>query len=151
VIRVERGWDGVAGEALAPKSKSGIRTIPIPLVLRLTLVAYRLSVGNPDAGLVFPSDDDPDRPISYGGIRSRAKKAWAGEEWEDFLPHSARHSYASFAIGAGVNAKALSKYMGHASIQVTFDRYGHLFPGNEGEAAALLDEYFGESEDQEAA
>jgi hypothetical protein len=31
--------------------------------------------------------------------------------------------------------------MGHASIQITFDRYGHLMPGNEDEAAGLLDAY----------
>ena len=29
--------------------------------------------------------------------------------------------------------------MGHASITVTVDRYGHLFPGSEEEAAGLLD------------
>jgi integrase len=31
--------------------------------------------------------------------------------------------------------------MGHSSIQITFDRYGHLMPGNEEEAAMLLDAY----------
>jgi hypothetical protein len=31
--------------------------------------------------------------------------------------------------------------MGHSSIAVTFDLYGHLFPGNEAEAAELLDSY----------
>jgi integrase len=44
-------------------------------------------------------------------------------------------------IAAGVNAKALTTYMGHSSITVTFDRYGHLMPGNEEEAAGLLDAY----------
>jgi hypothetical protein len=44
-------------------------------------------------------------------------------------------------IAAGVNAKALSTYMGHASITITLDRYGKLFPGNEDEAAGLLDAY----------
>lgn len=44
-------------------------------------------------------------------------------------------------IAAGVNAKALSSYMGHASVTITLDRYGHLFPGNEEEAAGLLDAY----------
>lgn len=44
-------------------------------------------------------------------------------------------------IAAGVNAKALSTYMGHASIKITLDRYGHLMPGNEAEAADLLDTY----------
>ena len=31
-------------------------------------------------------------------------------------------------IAAGVNAKELATYMGHASITITLDRYGHLFP-----------------------
>jgi len=31
--------------------------------------------------------------------------------------------------------------MGHASVVITLDRYGHLMPGNEHEAAALLDAY----------
>jgi integrase len=44
-------------------------------------------------------------------------------------------------IATGVNAKALSTYMGHGSITITLDRYGHLMPGNEEEAAALLDRY----------
>ncbi|MGH7966336.1 MAG: site-specific integrase, partial [Candidatus Binatia bacterium] len=48
---------------------------------------------------------------------------------------------ASLMIAAGVNAKALATYMGHASVMITLDRYGHLLPGNEGEAAALLDAY----------
>ena len=44
-------------------------------------------------------------------------------------------------IAAGVNAKALSTYMGHANIAITLDRYGHLMPGSEEEAAGLLDGY----------
>jgi hypothetical protein len=44
-------------------------------------------------------------------------------------------------IDAGVNAKALSAYMGHSSIDVTFDLYGHLMPGSEAEAASLLEAY----------
>jgi integrase len=44
-------------------------------------------------------------------------------------------------IASGVNAKALASYMGHASVTITYDRYGHLMPGNESEAAALLDAY----------
>jgi integrase len=48
-------------------------------------------------------------------------------------------------IAAGVNAKALCDYMGHSSITVTYDRYGHLMPGSHAEAAVLLDEYLGRS------
>jgi integrase len=57
--------------------------------------------------------------------------------------HQARHTYASFMIAAGANAKALSLFMGHSSIKVMFDLYGHLMPGTEAEAAALLDRFLG--------
>ena len=52
-----------------------------------------------------------------------------------------RRDHERLLIAAGVNIKALSTYMGHASITITLDRYGHLFPGSEEEAAALVDAY----------
>jgi integrase len=55
--------------------------------------------------------------------------------------HECCHTFASLMIAAGVNAKALSTYMGHSTISITLDRYGHLMPGNEAEAAGLLDAY----------
>jgi hypothetical protein len=44
-------------------------------------------------------------------------------------------------IAAGVNVKALSEFLGHASITITLDRYGHLLPGSLAESASLLDAY----------
>jgi integrase len=44
-------------------------------------------------------------------------------------------------IAAGANVRALASYMGHASVTITLDRYGHLMPGNEEQAAGLLDAY----------
>jgi hypothetical protein len=38
-------------------------------------------------------------------------------------------------------AKALCSYMGHSSITVTLDRYGHLMPGDEAQAAGMLASY----------
>ena len=52
-----------------------------------------------------------------------------------------RRSCSSLMIAAGLNAKALSTFMGHSSVATTFDRYGHPFPGNEAEAASLLEAY----------
>lgn len=46
-------------------------------------------------------------------------------------------------LAAGVNAKALSAFMSHSSIKVTFDLYDHLMPGTVAEAAALLDSFLG--------
>jgi len=38
---------------------------------------------------------------------------------------------------AGTPLERLSRYMGHSSIAVTWDNYGHLFPGDEAADAAL--------------
>ena len=80
-----------------------------------------------------------ERPFVPTGVAKRANDAWTTAELDPIGLHDARHAAASILIAAGVNAKALSVYMGHASITITLDRYGHLFPGNEEEAAALVD------------
>ena len=71
----------------------------------------------------------------------RAANLWRNAGLPTITLHAARHTYASFMIAAGVNAKTLSTFMGHANIGITLDLYGHLFPGAEDEAAGLLDTY----------
>jgi integrase len=70
-----------------------------------------------------------------------AAKVWKVVGLDPIGLHEAGHTFASLMIAAGVNAKALSTYMGHSSITITLDRYGHLMPGNEEQAAGLLDAY----------
>jgi integrase len=138
VFRIERGWDQIEGP-VEPKSRSGRRVVPISATVRAFLLRRKLSVAWPArAGLRPPRRIavQPPRP----GI-NRARKAWKRAELPELTPHEARHSYASLMIAAGVNAKALSTYMGHATISVTLDLYGHLLPGAEHEAAAMLDSY----------
>jgi integrase len=60
------------------------------------------------------------------------RDAWTKAELEPIGLHEARHTFASLMIGAGVNAKALSAYMGHASVTLTLDRYGQHVPGQRG-------------------
>jgi integrase len=44
-------------------------------------------------------------------------------------------------IDAGVNPKAIQEFMGHATIEETFSRYGHLMPGTRDQARELVDAY----------
>jgi len=125
-------------ELVDPKSASGSRRVPVPAALRDELLEHRLREQRAE-GLVFGRG--PDRPFEPSGVSRRAQTAWKRCELEPITLHEARHTFASLMIAAGVNAKALSAYMGHASITITLDRYGHLMPGNEEEAAALLDAY----------
>jgi integrase len=87
--------------------------------------------------------------------QEQAKRAWKEarqrEDEEGTIPegerirpiglHDCRHTAVSHMLDAGITIDKVSKFMGHASITVTIDRYGHLLPGGEAEAAALLDEY----------
>jgi integrase len=139
-IRVRESWDPKEGP-IAPKTRTSKRTTPMPEVVRKPLAELRARrQTEPDDALVFAVDDGS--PFHAASIYRRADRAWAAAGIPDRLRlHQARHTYASFMIAAGVNAKALSVFMGHSSIKVTFDLYGHLMPGTESEAAALLDSY----------
>ena len=137
-IRVTRSWDQVAGP-IKPKSEAGTRTVPIPTVLRDFLTPHKLKAGR-HAGLVFPGRHGG-QPFGHWSLQERADKAWEAAGLNRLTLHEARHTFASLMIAAGVDAKALSDFMGHSSIQVTFDKYGHLMPGSGAEAAALLDAY----------
>jgi integrase len=108
-------------------------------LLREHLIRHRLRSGRTD-GLVFGRTAN--EPCRHWTIVDRAMRAWREAKLAPIRLHEARHTFASLMIAAGVNApKALSVFMGHASITITLDRYGHLFPDGEDEAARLLDDY----------
>ena len=136
-LRVEWSWDKKVGR-VSPKSRAGKRSVPIPNVLHAHLIAHRASMAE-TSGLAFGRS--PAEPFSDSALRARAKRVWADADMRPIGFHEARHTYASLMIAAGVNAKTLATFMGHRSITTTLDRYGHLFPGSEGEAAVLLDAY----------
>jgi integrase len=54
-----------------------------------------------------------------------------------FTFHSLRHAAASLFIEQGWSPKKVQTVMGHSTIQVTFDTYGHLWPNLEDDKAAL--------------
>jgi Phage integrase family len=88
-------------------------------------------------GLAFARSDG--RPFNPTTVSQRADRAWKKAGLEPVTLHECRHTFATLMIAACVNAKALQTFMGHSSITVTLDRYGHLFPGSEEEAAVFLD------------
>lgn len=137
VIHVRRGWDTIEGE-IEPKSRHGHRRVPIPAVLRDHLVERRMT---------------SEESYVFGGalrVRKMAERGAAAMSKAGIDPlaiHYARHTYASLMIAAGVNAKALSEFLGHATIAITFDLYGHLMPGSHDEAAGLLDAFLARAAD----
>jgi integrase len=138
VLHVVRAWDPKEREMVTPKSKAGIRRVPIPAALRAFLAPLKLASGDDPDALVFGVRGEP---FSASSIGERANRAWRVAGLEPICLHECRHTFASLMIAAGVNGKALSTFMGHANISITLDRYGHLMPGAEDEAAELMDAY----------
>jgi integrase len=140
-IHVERSWDRKAG-FVAPKSlPAGRRTVPITAALRPVLVERRerLLAQGRTHGLAFGRT--PERPFNPTTITTRAKRAWEAAGLTPIGLHECRHTCASTMMAAGVPIKAVSTYMGHSSIAITYDRYGHLLPGSANEATNLIDAY----------
>jgi integrase len=117
------------------KTTSGRRDVPIIALLRAHLAAQR--PGAPDA-FVFGGRDVPFTP---GTIRRRAVASWKRAGLEPIALQSARHTFASIMIAAGLDAKQLSVYMGHASIATTYDVYGWLMAGSADSAVSRMDAY----------
>ena len=140
LIEVRASWDPKEGP-IEPKTRNSRRTVPMPSLLRTLLLALRDGDAKPDPhALIFRVADD--EPFQAERLYRYADQRWHKAGLTDRLRlHQARHSYASFMIAAGVNPKALSSFMGHSSITVTFDLYGHLMPGTEAEGAVLLDAF----------
>ncbi len=141
VIHVRRGWDVHEGE-IEPKSGAGIRRVPTARVLRTYLLEQKLRNGGRGEYRVLA--DANNRLCDSTTLTAKAKRRWAVAGLQPIGLHECRHTFASLMIAAGVNAKALSTYIGHASIAITMDRYGHLMPGSEAEAAGRLDAYLGD-------
>jgi len=55
-------------------------------------------------------------------------KAWSDFKAPLFGPHTLRHVYASLQIEQGITPKRLQKLIGHATLKMTLDTYGHLWP-----------------------
>jgi integrase len=135
-IRVERSWDEKEG-AVDPKSAAGKRTVPVLGVLRDFLDEHKLRTGRDGTDFVFGRDAET--PFAVSTTRRRALGAWEGMEPIGF--HEARHTFASLLIDAGANPKAVQTFMGHSSISITFDVYGHLMPGSRDEVRERMDAY----------
>lgn len=143
-----------------PKSDAGQRTIPLTPMVVNTLKEWRLACPKGELDLVFPNGEGKvewHQNIIKRGLWPALIKAGVavptGKRDEEGQPimaakytglHALRHWFASWCInrkvdgGLELSPKAVQARMGHSSIQVTFDTYGHLFPAAD-EAQALAD------------
>lgn len=136
------------------KTEAGERAVPILPVLRDLLLEHKMRA-DPRQPLVFCRrsvggiDRGPDGPFAASGVYARASRRWGAQGLPKVTLHDARHTYASILIASGENPKTVQTYMGHSSIETTFDRYGHLFPGGEQASADRIQAYLDKSLEDE--
>ena len=131
VIRIEKRADryNVMGK---PKSRSSKRSIPMaPSVVRI-LAAWKDICPKGDLGLVFPNGIG--NCENHSNISNRVfaplliNKGIVGVDGKPkFSFHSLRHAAASLFIEQGWSAKKIQSILGHSTISMTMDVYGHLF------------------------
>jgi integrase len=128
-----------------PKSEAGERALPLPPIVVATLREWRLACPNGELGLCFPNGKG--NPEFHNNVIHRglwpamiaAGVVVVDKDTGDVSPkytglHALRHFYASWLInrnadgGLELPAKVVQYRMGHSSIVVTMDTYGHLFP-----------------------
>ena len=131
----------------APKSEAGYRTIPLPGSAITALKVWKVACPPTEQDLVFPSLAKKVMSHQFmnvsvmgavqlaAGIADPAMKAGKpilDKEQQPLMAqrytlHDFRHAAASLWIEQRVSPKRVQAWMGHSSIQVTFDTYGHLF------------------------
>jgi integrase len=125
----------------SPKSEAAHRTVPLPKFVVNTLKEWKLAC--PKSELVFANGagkiESLANIINRGLIPAQISAGIVGADGRAKYTgmHALRHFYASWCInrtkdgGLGLPPKNVQERMGHASITITLDRYGHLFKGDD--------------------
>lgn len=142
-----------------PKSEAGQRTIPMPPELVAELTKWKLRCQPTRIGLVFPSNAGT--PLRHNNVLRRMyfplqvraglgvpKLGKSGQPLTDdegnpvltgkYRFHALRHAAASGWIASKIDLKRLQVWIGHESIQLTLDTYGHLLADQERDAELAM-------------
>jgi integrase len=141
IVNLDEGWlkvrktVGRVGKALVfsePKTDRSRRTVPLsPAVVAMlrkhktAQTAERLRAGNQwqDSGLVFTTEFGT--PVDPRNLLRVVEDAAEAAGVKGVGVHTLRHSAAVGWLESGVHIKAVADLLGHSSISITGDIYGH--------------------------
>ena len=87
--------------------------------------------------LIFCSDNGT--PLRQRTVKREFHRLLATAGIRSIRLYSLRHTAATLAVAAGVSVKVISEQLGHASISFTLERYSHVLPSIQDEAAVRVE------------
>jgi integrase len=127
------------GTIQEPKTRGSVRAIAITPTLVAALREHRMrSSFKTESALIFCTA----KGTLLDGVnlvRREFKPALQQAKLPEVRFHDLRHGFASLLIAQGEHPKLISEQLGHASVKITLDRYGHLMDQSYDDASARLD------------
>jgi integrase len=133
-----------------PKTARGRRRLPLPATTVTALRGHRtrqrterLVAGSrwTDTGFVFTTTIGT--PLEAGRVWRAFQAALTKAGLPAFRVHDLRHSSATFLLAQGMTLEDVKQQLGHASITLTSDTYGHVLEGRQRQVAAAMDAVLG--------
>lgn len=147
-IAVRRQVDATSDELefVPPKTKKSRRKIRFYESLNQQLKQHRSiqlqkrmeAEEWPYPDLVFVGEEG--RPLQPNTIRYHMRKLLEEADCERIRIHDLRHTCATLLLGAKVNPEVVRERLGHKNVSVTLNRYSHVVPDMQKEAAKRMDE-----------
>ena len=134
----------------APKTDRSRRTIDFPRFVADLLVSEVRTVQEmrklageswQENSLIFPSQVGT--PLEERNVLRRFQVICEANGLPTLRLYDLRHTHASLLINEGVHPKKSSERLGHSSIKLTMDTYGHLFEGTDRDSAEKMEKLFG--------
>ena len=98
-----------------PKTKAGIRTIPMIEPLKQALSPFE------ESGFIIGGE----KPITLSTYRAMWKRIHESLDMHMATPHVLRHSYLTYAVGATTDFKTIQGISGHSDVFTLMNRYAH--------------------------
>jgi integrase len=141
VIRIRQRadrWNKIG----SPKSDTSKRDVPLAKMAVNALREWKLACPKGEKNLVFPNNEgnvESRIVIHRQGLGALQKAVGISPDIRHpkYGMHSLRHAAASLFIEQGFSPKRVQALMGHSTIQMTFDTYGHLFPSQDSDQTAM--------------
>jgi integrase len=136
-IHIQRTFNH--GEWYKPKTKTSNRYIDIGPGMLKVLKKWKIACLPSKLNLIFPNENGNPidaKNLTYRHFKPALKKA----KIKSIRFHDIRHTFASLLIDQNENPKYIQRQLGHSSIQMTFDVYGHLIEKTNQESATKLEE-----------